>query len=85
MISSQLDLWQAELDGLPWQGRSPRGLTRGSEVLFLRREPQKDDRFFVDPFQMDLFHAAITGPPRYEGAPSLLPLPGRSRAFSRGG
>jgi len=77
MNSSQLDLWQVELDALPWQGRSPRALTKCKKALFLRREPQKDDCFFVDPDQMDLFHAAKKGPRRYAGAPSLLPLPRR--------
>ena len=72
MISSQLDLWQAALDALPWQGHSPRDLTRGRQLLFLRREPQKDDRDEVDPFQIDLFRAAIQKAPRgYRGAPLL--------------
>jgi len=71
MNSSQLDLWEVELAALPWQGRSPRGLTKARKVVFLRREPLKDERFFVDPDQIDLFPAAIKGPPRYEGAPSL--------------
>ncbi len=52
---AQLDLWQAELDALPWQGRRPRDLTRGARALFLRREPQKDDRFFVDPDQLEIW------------------------------
>ena len=75
---AQLDLWQHQLDeaaDLPWGGRSPRALTRVQLSVFLRREPQKDDRFFVDLDQLDLFHAAKKRPPRYEGAPSLLPLP----------
>ncbi len=59
---------------VPWEGRSPRDLTKGKKLLFLRQEPQKDDRYFVDPSQYDLFRAAIKGRPRYGGAPSLLPL-----------
>jgi len=59
---------------VPWDGRSPRSLTRARLALFLRREPQKDERFFVDPCQRDLFRAAIQGPPRYGGAPLLLPF-----------
>jgi len=74
MNSSQLELpfdeWQRE----PWAGRCPRTLTRGRNGLFLRREPQKDDRFFVDPNQYDLFLAAIPGRHRYGGAPLLLPF-----------
>ncbi len=70
MNSSQLDLWQAELDALPWQGQSPRRvLTINQKGLFLRREPQKDDRFFVDENQVDLFLAAITR--RAPPAPSI--------------
>ena len=84
MNSTQLDLWQEELDALPWQGQSPRVLTKGRLALFLRREPQKDDSFFADPGQFDLFLAAIRGRRRYGGAPSLLPLP-RGGGSSRGG
>jgi len=74
LTERQLDLWPGWLEALPWNGVSPRTLTRASKVLFLRRKPQKDERFFVDPCQADLFLEAITGPPQYEGAPSLLPL-----------
>jgi len=74
-ISTQLDLWESELAVLPWRGQSPRGLTRIAKALFLRREPQKDDRFFVDPDQYDLFRAAKKRPPSYRGAPLLVPLP----------
>jgi len=77
MKAMQLDLWREELDALPWQGRSPRALTRASKALFFRREPQKDDSFFVDPNQGGLFHVAIKGLRMYSGAPSLLPLPRR--------
>ncbi len=62
---------------IPWGGQSPRSLTKINMSLFSRREPQKDDRFFVDPNQYDQFLAAITGRPRYGGAPSLQPLPRR--------
>ena len=73
-MSAQLDLWQAVLDAQPWQGKSPRELTRGYKALFLRREPQKDDRFLVGSFQHDLFHAAKEGSRRYAGAPLLFPF-----------
>ncbi len=80
MIATQLDLWQAEVMASPWQGRSPRGLTRARKFLFLRREPQKDDRKFVDQNQLDLFPAAIKLLPRsYGGAPLLVPLKARDR------
>ena len=74
MNSSQLDLWQAELDALPWQGQSSRVLTRSRKALFLRREPQKDDCFFVDPDQFDLWLTAKKAPRIYRGAPLLLPF-----------
>ncbi len=77
MNSAQLDLWEDELQALPWQGRSPRETTKARKALYLRQEPQKDDRFFVDPNQYDLFLAAIRGRHRYGGDPSLLPLPRR--------
>ena len=69
----QLDLWQAEVDALPWGGRSPRSLTRGARALFLRREPEKDARKLVTAIQIDFFTAPIKGP-LYEGAPLLIPL-----------
>ena len=76
MNSSQLDLWPAWVSAIPWGGRSPRALTRVNNLLFLRRKPQKDDRFFVDPFQIDMFPAAITNAPRiYRGAPLLVEVP----------
>jgi len=73
MISGQLSLRLFSEE--PWDGQAPRSLTRGRKALFLRREPQKDDSFFVDPNQYDLFLAAIPGRRQYGGAPSLLPLP----------
>jgi len=75
VIAAQLDLFPEELDALPWAGQSPRSLTRASKALFLRRKPQKDDCFFVDVSQLDMFPEAMEMPLRYEGAPSLLPLP----------
>jgi len=77
MNSYQLDLLQ-DNDRLPWHGQSPRGLTRVAISLFLRREPQKDERFFVDPNQYDLFAVAKKKAPwKFQGAPSLLALPKR--------
>ena len=69
--SGQLELPLVWARNMPWQGASPRLLTRGAKGLFLRRKPQKDDRFFVDPDQFDLFRAAIKGRRRYGGAPLL--------------
>ncbi len=74
MAMVQMDLF-VDVASLPWYGRSPRALTRGAKALFLRREPQKDDRFFVDSDQTDLCLVALK-PPRGDspGAPLLVPL-----------
>ena len=74
MDSVQLDLW-VDVVRLPWYGRAPRTLTRRANALFLRREPQKDDNFFVDPYQFDLFPAAKPMRWVYPGASTLCPLP----------
>jgi len=70
MAIVQLDLFE-DVVTLPWYGKSPRSLTRVAEALFLRREPQKDDRFVVDPNQYDLWLPAKKAPRKYRGAPSL--------------
>ena len=77
MNSDQLDLFEAELSRLPWRGQSPRALTKIGLGLFSRREPQKDDSFFIDPDQLELFPAAITRRGSLP-APLLLPLPPRA-------
>lgn len=71
---AQLDLWPSWVRSLPWEGRSPRSLTltKAPKVLFLRREPQKEDRFFVDPNQTDLWPPANKAPEIYSGAPLLM-------------
>ncbi len=74
MNSSQLELPFAEWKREPWSGVSPRTLTRARMALFLRREPQKDDCFFVDPNQLRFAFAEEKAPWEYQGAPSLLPF-----------
>ncbi len=72
MNSTQLCLrldWGCE----PWEGCSPRGLTRGSKALFLRRKPQKTPAIFVDPNQYDLFRS-VKRVRRYGGAPLLAEI-----------
>ncbi len=62
--------------GEPWEGRSPRGLTRVGLGLILKAQAVKSASDFRDPLQLDLF-------PRrrqrtsYQSrtAPLLLPLP----------
>ena len=79
-MSEQLSLALGDaIAVVPWGGASPRELTRAYKSLFLRRKLQKDDCFFVDPNQYDLFRAAIRGRPQYGGAPSLLPVPRKRR------
>jgi len=76
MNSTQLDLELHDVRlRIPWNGTSPRSLTRAAQALFLKRERQKDERFFVDPEQVDLFRAAIKKAPWvYQGAPLLKAL-----------
>ncbi len=71
MNSSQLDLWQVELDGLPWQGRSPRALTKVQKALFFKRERQERERFVADPDQLELWPIGQKAPWTYQGAPLL--------------
>jgi len=75
-MAMQYDLF-LEVAVLPWGGRSPRDLTKARISLFLRREPQKDERFFVDPDQIDMFRRRQKKSPQYGGSPTLLPLPRR--------
>ena len=66
-----------EVKAVPWEGRSPRSLTRVQIALSLQREREKKrERTRVDPFQLDFFRTPQL-PRRYGGAPSLLPLPRR--------
>ena len=71
MNSTQLDLWQSEVDAMPWGGRSPRSLTRVRMSLFFEQERQKHERFFVDENQVDMFKRAKKAPRIYRGAPLL--------------
>ena len=73
MIAKQLNLFEDWVP-LPWDGRSPRSLTRGAKALFLRRKPQKADRFFVDPDQLEVFGRRKKAPWGYQGAPLLKEL-----------
>jgi len=80
---SSRDCVQLEFDlfaGVPWQGRSPRALTRAFFPLFLRQKPPSHEVFF-DPEQLELW--PIEGLHRKKslrrvsaGASLLLPLKG---------
>ncbi len=51
-VSDQLRL---ELfKGVPWDGKSPRVLTKGGKALFLRQKPPSHE-VFVDPEQLELW------------------------------
>ncbi len=59
----------------PWDGQSPRYLTRGRKALFLRQEPQKSVSEFVDPDQYDIWPTSPERPPViYRGAPLLVEI-----------
>ena len=73
-----LDLFRGE----PWDGRSPRGLTRAGKALYLRPEPPRREVLHVtDRDQYDFWRPMgrqeKKAPQQYRGAPSLLPLKGR--------
>ena len=57
----QIEMWLGGMSRIPWEGRSPRDLTKGRKALFFRPEPQEDDCRVADGNQCDLFRAAITG------------------------
>ena len=60
---------------IPWDGISPRALTKGAKVLFSKRERQRTTDF-VDVDQVDIWLTDTKkGPPLWGGSPSLLPLP----------
>ena len=68
----ELDLFQ----GVPWDGRSPRGLTKVSGRLFLRRKPPRHE-VRLDAVQLEIWpnqfsHTEKRGPQPKAGAPSLL-------------
>jgi len=61
---------------LPWGGRSPRGLTKARERFIFKARAEKSVSDFVrDEGQYDLWLPMTKVPWKYQGAPSLLPLP----------
>ncbi len=76
----RLDLFRS----VPWDGLSPRGLTRGSLGLFSRQKPPRHEVFF-DPEQLELWpvegHTEVRAAP---GSPGAVPLGGRVRGPRRG-
>ena len=76
-VSDQLSFLGTLYEGVPWLGRSPRGLTRVRFMLIFEARAGKSVSDFVDPAQYDLFGRTHGAPPEYGGAPLLLPLPKR--------
>ena len=56
---------------LPWEGRSPRALTKGYERFTLKAQAAKSVSDFVDPEQYDLWLTMKKAPWKYQGAPLL--------------
>ncbi len=81
----RLDLFAGE----PWDGRTPRGLTRVQILLFSRQEPPSHG-VYLDPAQLDFWLRSSKAtkrkkaPAKQAGASSLLPLKKgrRSRSFA---
>jgi len=75
--------------GIPWDGRSPRGLTRVGSGLFLRPEPPGHGVMIErDPLQYDLWRPMVHSEaealrPVGRGAPTLLPLKATRRVARR--
>ncbi len=59
----------------PWNGRSPRDLTRVALGIILKPRAVKSMSDFVDPDQLMLDLWPNKAPSLWDGAPSLLPLP----------
>jgi len=70
----QLDLFEDTVVGsskTPWEGRSPRALTRGSKMFTLKAQAAKSVSDFVDDDQFDLWLPVKKAPWEYQGAPLL--------------
>ncbi len=60
---------------IPWNGTSPRALTRVHLGLIFQARAAKSVSDFVNPDQLDLFENSNGEPPHlWGGSPSLLPL-----------
>jgi len=71
----QMDLFEGTmvaLSKLPWQGRSPRALTKGHKRFILKAQAGGSMGEFVDPEQYDLWRRIKKAPWRYQGAPLLV-------------
>ena len=59
---------------IPWEGRSPRALTRGAKWSIFEAQAGKSVGEVVDPEQIDFWLPGPKAPRLYLGAPSLFPL-----------
>ncbi len=72
-VGDQLSFVGVLFAGVPWEGRSPRALTRGALGLIFKPQGVKSVSDFVDPEQYDLFpEAKEKAPWKYQGAPLLV-------------
>ncbi len=79
-FGSQLELSLGDpVLNVPWAGRSPRGLTRGANIVILKAQAAKEHGRFILCNQLEMWPAAenAAGDPS-PAAPSLLPLPWES-------
>ena len=80
-IGDQLELrlpGLVDLSREPWEGRSPRGLTRVALSTIFKAQAEKSTGDFVrDENQYDLWLPVKKAPRKYRGAPLLLALDGR--------
>ncbi len=70
----QLELFEVPVvdrSKLPWQGRSPRALTRGFERFTLKAQAAKSTSDFVSDDQFNLWLPMKKAPWKYQGAPLL--------------
>jgi len=78
VIGDQLELaLEDERLNLPWNGQSPRALTRAAKSAIFKAQAAKGRPQMKDPAQLELFRVGEKRLPEYRGAPSLLPLPKR--------
>jgi len=62
---------------VPWEGRSPRVLTRAAMSPIFKAQAAKARAVFTDPAQCEMWRHDQKGPlVVYQGAPLLLPLGG---------
>ncbi len=76
----QLDLFPEELRALsrvPWEGRSPRSLTRGAVDFIFKPSGKKSMSDLLSPAQLEFWRRIEVPRGELPGAPLLLGLPKR--------